>query len=365
MKGKWVLSAVLCVPLLTACAARQESAAAPAQEPSPAPAVLSASELGDVLAGLDLSDAALTCDRAVTEPCTAGLAIRAERYLEELAGFPWEECSVPDGWAEDANYYYQLAAPQATLTAFQDRYNTLHVVTDSGEGWFTLPYVEDEQVSWMICDTFERWYAEARTAALCSGTGTPLTAEELSRFQDYTASERTVYDETRDDDLLCATEISCFFTSYYEDAAELNFEEFMRYFPSDGTGGPVTAAEFEALKHVEAWPFREVDSLDSMPVPIHKYSRGTVDAALTRYAGVTTADLDRSSVAYLAEYDAYYTYTSDFGPGLFLPCYGERNGDTVTLWSAPRSDGSASVQLALQKSGENWLIRSHQPVALS
>ena len=46
--------------------------------------------------------------------------------------------------------------------------------------------------------------------------------------------------------------------------------------------------------------------------------------ALERYAGITAAELaDTSGVPYLEEYDAWYTFTSDFGPGKFL-CAGGR-----------------------------------------
>lgn len=70
-----------------------------------------------------------------------------------------------------------------------------------------------------------------------------------------------------------------------------------------------------------------------MPVPVHKYSKRLVDLILGQYAGVSTEDLDTSGVAYLPEYDAYYNYTSDFGPGMFVCTRGERDGDIIRLYS--------------------------------
>lgn len=349
MKGKLAAAGVLCLLLLTACADRQAAAPAPAQEPEAASTqeseaaatqepdsarvLLDVSRVDDVFAELDLSSAELTAYGEETGTYAAGAAIRAGNYLAKLRGYTWEECQVPDGWGGDEAYRCELTAPGVTLTAFQSSVNNVRpfrVLTDGGEGWFTLTFMLDEQADWMVYNTFMNWYSEARAAALYGGEGTPLTAEELDWFQDYTMPG---YDETWGG-VGEAAAINCFFTSEYDTVNEMNFEEFMRYFPGDDSDNqPVTDLEFEALKRVDSWPFQEVENRDSMPVPIHRYSRSTVDAALTKYAGITTADLDTSAVAYLEEYDAYYNYTSDFGPGFFLPLYGEKNGDLVTLWS--------------------------------
>lgn len=343
-------------------------------EPNPEPVELSVSDLSGILAALELSDATLTYYSGTMATVDADSAIRANDYIEKLQNFTWEAYHTPDEWDGIADYRCVLTAPDVTLTAYRgnsEATRLLRVATDNGEGMFTLPYITDEesgnaiQMKWMIFDTFMQWYDEARTASLHGETGTPLTAEELDWFADYTATEQPYYDETQDSNHVYSTEISCFFTSYYEDVTELNFQEFMMYFPGDGIVDPATATEFEALKNVNVWPFKEFENLDSMPVPIHKYSRSAVDATLMKYAGITTADLDISSVAYLAEYDAFYTYTSDLGPGWFIPCYGEKSGDTVTLWEAPAGESVSSDMLVLQKNGENWHILSHRPSIIS
>lgn len=155
----------------------------------------------------------------------------------------------------------------------------------------------------------------------------PLTAEEVAWFNDW--FEPIVQDKQGND--IGVNARCCFLTSYYDDVTELNFEEFMRYFPGDGSR--TSEAEFEALREVDGWPFDRVESLEKMPVPVHKYPKRLVDLILGEYAGISTEDLDTSSVAYLPEYNAYYNYTSDFGPGMFVCTHGERDGDTIRLYS--------------------------------
>lgn len=80
------------------------------------------------------------------------------------------------------------------------------------------------------------------------------------------------------------------------------------------------------------WPFDG----DLVPVPIRRYTRQTVDRVLEEYAGITVHDLSgvgMDTVLYLEEYDAWYNFTSDYGPGIFIPAYGLREGGTVTLWA--------------------------------
>ena len=85
-----------------------------------------------------------------------------------------------------------------------------------------------------------------------------------------------------------------------------------------------------------------------------------------RYAGITVEEMHTNwleEAFYIPETDCFYTFSSDFGPGTFIPCYGERNGDIVTLWEAPGAESGVSDMLVLQKNGENWHILSHCPTA--
>lgn len=372
MKGKFILSAILCALLLTACADRQAAAPAPAQEPDAASTrepdsarvLLDVSGVDDIFAGLNLSNADLTAYGEETGTYAAGAAIRAEEYLAALRGYTWEACRVPDGWDGDEGYRCELTAPGVTLTAFQSSVNSVRpfrVLTDDVGGWYTLTFMLDEQADWMVYNTFMNWYNEARAAALYGGEGTPLTAEELDWFQDYTAPG---YDETWGG-VGEAAAISCFFTSHYSDPRDLDAEEFLAYCPDQGTLGPEDEAEFQLVQARTDWRVGEdahLAALDEMPVPCHRLPRTYIDEILTQYAGITVEDMHtdwREEALYIPETDCFYTFTSDFGPGSFVPVYGEKNGGLVTLWDG---GGGADV-LTLQSADGGYRILSHQAAA--
>ena len=180
-----------------------------------------------------------------------------------------------------------------------------------------------------------------------------LTAEEIAQVNEAFAP----FDERENGSYM--NPVCSFFTSYYERPEDLNLVEFLRYF---GLGnGPVEdGPEFEALKAAEGWPFH-VDHLDQMPVPIHRYSRADVDAYLEEHAGITTADLTTFPVSsadllYLPEYDAFYNFTSDAGPGVFICEAGRREGALLIL-----TGGSAELTLEKTAAGR-YLFRSFLPL---
>ena len=63
---------------------------------------------------------------------------------------------------------------------------------------------------------------------------------------------------------------------------------------------------------------------------------------------------------YLPGYDAFYNFTSDFGPGSFQATKGARDGDTLLLWAepAPYAEDQSVREAAFRKEGERWLIQS-------
>ena len=148
---------------------------------------------------------------------------------------------------------------------------------------------------------------------------------------------------------------SCFFTSYYDDIRDMDFAEFLMYYPSDGS--TVDRHEFDALRNQEDFWFKNAESLDNMPVPVHKLSARIVELTLKEYAGITLKDLDTSKVDYLAEYDAFYNYTSDYAPGIFQCTRGEIDGDLVRLYE--ETDNGTDI-LTLRKDGDRYLIVAHQ-----
>lgn len=182
-----------------------------------------------------------------------------------------------------------------------------------------------------------------------------LTQEELERYQQAFDPIQTLPDGSTG-----ASYISCFFTSYYERPQDLNLEHFLRYFPDDGVveAGEENNAELQALQAHPLWPF---GSATFIPQPIHRYTRETVDKILEQYAGITSADLagvGTDELIYLEEYDAWYNFTSDFGPGTFSCDSGTRKENRVTLSSTPSGDGSRSV-LVLEETEDGFHILSH------
>ena len=194
--------------------------------------------------------------------------------------------------------------------------------------------------------------------------GRPLTGEEVAEVNEAFLSHM------ERDGVTYATPVSGFFTSYYDDVTQLDFFGFLYYFPGDGTLGEADQAEFNALAALPDFPYRdEVDTLgwaspEDLPVPVHRIPRSSVDAALERYAGITSADLaDTSGVPWLEEYDAWYTFSSDFGPGTF-PCAGgqvDEEAGIALLWTDRGGDGTRT-ELVLGRDGEDWHIRAFRAV---
>lgn len=344
------------------------------------PAALDVSDLHDILTSVDLVAADLTFFHEGTEETfPAENAIRVESYIAALRKFTWESYQPPTEWDSTDDYCYQLTVPSATLTAYQSGYADacpLHVETEEGEGWFILPTVTEptEQYSWMLYDTIAQWYKEAQTAALYGGEGSPLTAEELDWFESFTEGTETHYDEAWDGFIGGATPISCFFTSQYSDPRNMDAEKFLCYCPDQGVleaGKAGDEEEFRIVQEKVDWRFGEdnhLASLEEIPVPCHRLPRSYINEILTKYAGITVEEMHTDwleEALYIPETDCFYTFTSDFGPGMFLPCYGEKSGNIVTLWEAPSVESEASDKLMLQKSGEDWQILSHCAIAAS
>lgn len=370
MKGKSILFAIFCVLLITACADSHVTDIMPTQISASTPVTLSVSDLDAVFAGLDISGAFLTEYGEKTDTYSADAAIRAESYLSELRGFTWEECQAPDKRGEDEGYRCQLTAPGVSFTAFQSSFNNsscpLHVVTDSGEGWFTLPYIEDEQVDLMIYNTLVNWYREALAATLYGGLGTTLTVEELDWFQNYVAP----YYDRQWGVITGSSAVSCFFTSKYSDPRGMDAGEFLAYCPDQGELGPKDEAEFQLIQAKLDWRSREDNHLftvNELQVPCHRLPRTYINEILTQYAGITVEDMHTDwteEALYIPQTDCFYTFVSDFGPGSFVPSYGEKDGDIVTLWEAPNPyDNNTADVLTLQNTDDGYRILSHKSTA--
>ena len=193
--------------------------------------------------------------------------------------------------------------------------------------------------------------------------GVLLSEEEIARFNDMFVPFVEI--DTDRGFIPHTTPVSCFFTSFYDDVTELDFLNFLWYHPTDGSLGEEDAAEFETLSRNPDFYFKRTDketlTVGDLPVPTHRILRSSVDETLQTYAGVTTADLKSTeNVLYLPEYDAYYVFTSDFGPGAFQCEGGKRDGGTVRLWTGTYGYDGSRLILTLREADGNFYIKAHQ-----
>lgn len=151
-----------------------------------------------------------------------------------------------------------------------------------------------------------------------------------------------------------------FFSSLYHQAEELDFSEFLWYFPGEEISDEreEDVQQFEVLKKQPNFPFTTANKLSETVSPIRRVKRASVDEILTYYTGITVKQLkNQENVFYLKEYDSYYVYSSDFGVGYFNCASGEVAEDGIQLKSVE------GITLKLEYRDGRYLIRSHEKKA--
>ena len=91
---------------------------------------------------------------------------------------------------------------------------------------------------------------------------------------------------------------------------------------------------------------------------------------LKKHLGITTKDLDNGSdISYLKKYDSYYTFFSDYGPGMFDCIKGKKRGDKVYLYGEAGGAGfldledyTGMAKLTLYESGGGYMIEAFEAV---
>lgn len=329
-------------------------------------------DLQNLLSDLKLTGATLTHLEKETHVSPADAAIRAQGYVNALKNYTWElyqpyttdDSGIPDR--------YIFSGGGITMTAYQSYYDgsyPFRVTTDDAEGWFQLTAIradasgQKEQSPWMLYDTFESWYHEAELADLHTGEGMPITAEELDMFTDFTANQSAHLDEESGTVCVSAEPISCFFTSDYSDPRDMDAEAFLCYCPGTGLLGAADEEEFKYVQEKLDWRDGNGELLPVGGMPCRRLPHSYVNELLTEYAGITVEDMHTdwfTEAFYIPETDCFYSFSSDFGPGSFTPCYGEKDGDIVTLWEYPSGyDKPIGHVLTLKNNGDRWLIVSH------
>ena len=206
----------------------------------------------------------------------------------------------------------------------------------------------------------EPWLADLPTdlSATHLENSVPLTQAEIDRVN--AAFVTMVESET--DNSMYAGEINGFFNCYYASPEEISLKWFLRYNANGELLTDDDLEEYQAVimsfdpEYLEEHP-RPLDAI----TPTHRYPKAAISAQLQKYANITVDDLlDTSGCYYQEQYDAYYNFTSDSGPGDFICVGGEKTDDTVLLWSAVE-DGYRK-ELTLHKSGDQYFIYSFQNV---
>lgn len=155
------------------------------------------------------------------------------------------------------------------------------------------------------------------------------------------------------DELTQVNPLSCFFTSYYEDVRDINLDDFLRYFPYGEV--PEELPEIDDLETHDNWPFSDSQDIRDLPVPIHRYEEAVVQNIFTTYAGISLDALNGVGFdehIYLRSTNAYYNFTSDFGPGVFVCTDGRVKDDVIILKS------KTSILTIVNLDGK-YVIKSH------
>ncbi len=160
---------------------------------------------------------------------------------------------------------------------------------------------------------------------------------------------------TMDYNQLANNPMSACFTSFYRDPTELDLDAFLRYYYYEESA---TEAEFRALRDAGKLYAGRWQHIEDLPTPLHRIPASLVEGDLQHFYGIGLRDLKRDyrlCGKYLPEYDCFYTTTSDWGPAVFQPMWGERKDDVVRLWY---SQTCLTCQRVGAPPEEGWIILS-------
>ncbi|SHJ48814.1 hypothetical protein SAMN02745751_02690 [Dethiosulfatibacter aminovorans DSM 17477] len=264
---------------------------------------------------------------------------------------------------EDGNAFFVVTPLDVGIADEEksEEYSDLYINRESIKELFSMNYSKnqlgsEESVSeqeLMKVNLSDSWN-ELWDDIVEDGINTTLSSDQIAQVNEVIAPTFT---DTNDN--LTVNPISCFFTSYYSSPEDMDFANFLRYFPYHSDVNDIE--EFNCLKSQGNWPFGE--ELETTPVPIHRYLTEDIELVMWEYAGIKLEDLKDvglDEILYLEDYDAYYNFTSDFGPGFFNCTSGEVADGTIKLYE---EHGTYKVAiLTLEKQNGRYVIVSHQEV---
>gem|GEM_PF-703521 len=266
---------------------------------------------------------------------------RLQHYIDkgELVVFSWD---TPQRWNDIEGKAYSAMGQ----LLYEYRYSSDNVINMSSLAWHPLEEqnIETGGESQQAAhdNIYKNWH---NTWTDISETDGELTDDQISRINKLLAPVDMTGQWAH------VNPISCFVTSYYNKPSELDLDAFLRYFPYKDVTDQLP--ELEALRNHRNWPFGEDSTLESIPVPIHRYKGEVVRKYLATYMDLDDVeDLVLEEAIYLESTDAFYNYTSDFGPGIFECIEGIVEDGIVTL------NGASSV-LTIMKMDDKYVIKSH------
>ncbi len=142
-------------------------------------------------------------------------------------------------------------------------------------------------------------------------------------------------------------------SSYYEKPEDINIARMVYYMDREFD---IDEEEFKALKELDTFPYPNVEKIEDTITPVGRIPDSEVSALLETYLNTSLDSLSGEGMedsVHLGEpYNAFYSYASDFGPGMFIAVSGKLKGDTLTLYGEKAS-------LILERSGDRFYIVSH------
>lgn len=162
--------------------------------------------------------------------------------------------------------------------------------------------------------------------------------------------------------------LHCIIRSTFESPEEMQLGSFLRHFPFRDE---LSDEEKTALENSDIWVFDR--AIDDLPVPTKPYRAEDINRILEYHLGITLENLtkeNRDEVMYFEEYDTYYNFVSDYGPGFFTCTSGVKEGKRVLLYGESIcSNEVVEVMdqiescITLEEQEDRYLIRSHQMIS--
>ncbi len=153
--------------------------------------------------------------------------------------------------------------------------------------------------------------------------------------------------------------VAYMFTSYYDKPEDINIGNMVYYMKRQHN---IHEEEFEALKKLDNFPYKDVEKLEDMPTPISRIRK--VDVAEYFY-NCTGVDIEKAisnskaknkplnRVLYLGEpYNHFYALSSKFDLDVFVAKSGYCKDSVITLYSD-------KAKLVLRQEGRKLYIVSH------